>query len=129
MKKLNLNITKNKIIIEIIISIILVSLLGAIVFVSVDSKLKHDAEVAKLEKEQDARSYAVEVTAITNHKNMVIFEDNNNNMWIYESPNVKLKDTYVLILDSHNTVSSRDDTILKIVADSPSTANTPADWL
>ncbi len=123
MKKLKIKKNTVKAIISIIISIALVCGIGVVCIHIAKTQSQAQKAAAEELKLQQGRSYAVTVIAKTNHVNNVIFEDESGNLFVYNSKDINLNTKYVLVLDDRDTVTQRDDIILSVVKENPTTKN------
>ena len=121
MKKVKITKNQVKAVISLIISIVLVSAIALVVVHLANNAIEENEAFEKELKLQQARSYAVTVTAKTNHINNVIFEDESGNLFVYNSPDISLNSKYVLVLDDKDTATQRDDVIISVVKEHPTT--------
>ena len=121
MKKIKITKNQVKTVISLIISIVLVSAIALVVVHLANNAIEENEAFEKELKLQQARSYAVTVTAKTNHINNVIFEDEAGNLFVYNSPDINLNSKYVLVLDDKDTATQRDDVIISVVKEHPTT--------
>ena len=121
MKKVKITKNQVKAVISLIISIVLCSAIALVIIHLANNAIEENEAFEKELKLQQARSYAVTVTAKTNHINNVIFEDESGNLFVYNSPDINLNSKYVLVLDDKDTATQRDDVIISVVKEHPTT--------